>query len=349
MKVLFHLPFQILHQANGGKTVFFKTKEYLERAGVEVDLFEPWRTDFKKYDLVHCFSMESTDTWDFVKANGLKLAVTPISWFGVYATRRSRVFRWLKRQVRARIQCPLHPYWWEDCFSFPDVLFPQSTEQARQLRLAFGIPPQRISVVRHGVDARFAQADPTFFFKNYRVKDFILCVGRFEPRKNQLSLVRALKGTDVQLVFIGRPHSARFEWYFRQCLEEGQGLAQFITDVDHDSRILQSAYAAARVLVLPSLLEFPGLTALEAGLAGCSVAVTKVGVAGEYLGNHANYLNPYSLSSIREVVLDCYQNAPQRNSALQEHVRRNFLWENVTRGNLEGYRRILEAGTEGQD
>jgi len=35
----------------------------------------------------------------------------------------------------------------------------------------------------------------------------------------------------------------------------------------HDSEELQSAYAAAKVFVLPSNFETPGLTALEAGLA----------------------------------------------------------------------------------
>lgn len=343
MKVLFYVPFQVLQRANGGITVFYKTKEYLERAGVQVDLFDPWRSDFKQYDLVHSFTMESVDMWDFANASGFKLAVTPISWYGVYATKRSRMKRWLKRRLQGKIRCPLHEYWWEDCFGWPDMFFPQSEEQARQLRLAFKVPPERCLVVRHGVEERFAAADPGRFLDAYHIKDFALCVGRFEPRKNQLSLVRALKGTGVQLVFIGRPDSARFDWYFRKCVEESGDAAQFITDLDHDSPMLESAYAAARVLVLPSLLEFPGLTALEAGMAGCSVAVTKVGIAAEYLGNHAKYLDPYSIDNIRGVVLDCLTNAPPRNEALQEHIKSNFLWENVTRRNIDGYRRILES------
>jgi glycosyltransferase involved in cell wall biosynthesis len=346
MKVLFYVPFQVLQAVNGGKTVFSKTMEYVERAGVQVDMFDPRRSDLKQYDLIHSFTMLSTDMWDFVMARGLNLAVTPISWFGVYATFRSRLKRWLKRQVRSTIHCSLHEYWWEDCFGWPDIFFPQSHEQARQLHLAFNVLPQRCLVVRHGVDERFATADPTAFLKAYRVKDFALCVGRFEPRKNQLSLIRALKGTGVPIVFIGRPDSDRYDWYLQQCVKEAQGSVQFITDLDHDSPLLESAYAAARVFVLPSLLEFPGLAALEAGLAGCSVAVTRVGVAREYLGSHARYLDPRSLESIREVVLDCYRGDQQRNSALREHVLNNFLWEKVTRGNIEGYQRILDSRSE---
>jgi glycosyltransferase involved in cell wall biosynthesis len=341
MKILFYVPFDVLQRANGGKTVFFKTKEYLERAGVQVDLFDPWKSKFRDYDIVHCFGMQSTDLWDFVKTDGLKLAVTPISWFGVYATLRSRVKRWVKRQVRSKIHCPLHAYWWEECFGWPNVFFPQSHEQSRQLQLAFGVLPERCRVVRHGVDERFASADPTQFIERYRTTDFVLCVGRFEPRKNQLALIRALKGTGLKIVFIGNPHSAAEDWYFQQCRKEGDGVAEFIMDVGHDSPLLESAYAAARVLVMPGLLEFPGLAALEAGLAGCNVAVTREGVAHEYLGAHARYLNPRSTQSIRDVVLDCYQKGSPSNIALQEHVKKNFLWENVIQENIEGYRRIM--------
>lgn len=347
MKVLFYLPFQVLQRANGGITVFFKTKEYLERAGVQVDLFDPWRTDFKHYDLIHSFTMESIDMWDFANASGYKLAVTPISWYGLYATRRSRMKRWLKRMVQSKIHCPLHTYWWEDCFQFPDILFPQSDEQARQLRVGFGVPPKRMCVVRHGVDERFAAADPTLFLRTYKAKDFVLCVGRFEPRKNQLSLIRALKGTGIPIVFIGRPDTARFTWYYKQCIREGQG-SLFLNEVNHDSPLLESAYAAARVLALPSFLEFPGLAALEAGLAGCRVAVTGVGIAKEYLGSHARYLDPRSLASIRATVLDCYQDEPTRNTVLQDHVRTNFLWQRVIQDNIEGYRRILESNVKGR-
>jgi glycosyltransferase involved in cell wall biosynthesis len=347
MKILLYVPFQVLQRANGGITVFFKTKEYLERAGVQVDLFDPWRSDFKQYDLIHSFTMESVDMWDFANASGFRLAVTPISWYGVYATRRSRMKRWLKRKLRSKIHCPLHGYWWEDCFQFPDILFPQSDEQARQLRVAFRVPPKRMCVVRHGVDERFAAADPALFLRTHKAKDFVLCVGRFEPRKNQLSLIRALKGTGIRIVFIGRPDNARFDWYYEQCKRESEG-SLFLDEVKHDSPLLESAYAAARVLALPSHLEFPGLAALEAGLAGCRVAVTRVGVAEEYLGSHARYLDPRSVASIREAVLACYHENPARDIALQEHVKANFLWQKVTQDNIEGYQRILESHAKRQ-
>jgi glycosyltransferase involved in cell wall biosynthesis len=340
MKVLFHTSLFQFQKGNGGKTVFLKTREALERLGVRVDLFDQWRADIAGYDVVHCFTLETTDMWAWVKASEGRLAVSPISWFGVYATRRSRAIRWAKRQLRSKLKCPLHE-WWEDYFRYPDVYFPQSQVQADQLATAFGVARERIAVVPHGVDERFAEASPVAFKDRFRREDFVLCVARFEPRKNQLGLIRALRGSGLPLVFVGRPDNAAFAGYYRECVREAGDTALFIDDIEHDSDLMRSAYAAARVLVLPSYLEFPGLTALEAGLAGSQVAVTAVGCAREYLGEHAGYLDPSSEASIRRVVLDRFQAARGPNTALQDHIRKNFLWPAVARRHLEAYERLL--------
>ena len=342
MKVLFHTSFQVFQRANGGKTVFFKTKEALERAGVEVDVFDPNNCDFRKYDLIHSFTMESTEMWHFARSMNLKLAVTPISWFGGYARPRSRLARWVKRRIQSRILCPLHPFWWEECFTYPDHFFPQTWEQGCQLEAAFCVPRDRITVVHHGVDSRFATADPTEFLGRYHVGDFVLCVGRFEQIKNQISLIRALRDTGIPMVFIGRPDTALHAWCYEECVRDAPASTIFITDVEHDSPLLASAYAAARVVVLPSHRESPGLAALEGGLAGANVAITHVGGAREYFAEHASYLDPYSIESIRGAVLEAYRRQ-RPNRALQAHIRQNYLWENVVLRNVDGYRRIVVA------
>ncbi len=342
MKVLFHTSLFQFQKGNGGKTVLLKTKQALEHAGVRVDLFDQWRSDIKLYDVVHCFTMETTELWAWVKAAEGRVAVSPISWFGLYATRRSRVVRWLKRQVRSKIACPHHE-WWEGYFRYPDVFFPQSRAQGEQLSTAFRVPREKVAVVPHGVDERFAEASPVPFKDRFKREDFVLCVARFEPRKNQLGLIRALRGSGLPLVFIGRPDNESFEWYYQQCAKEAGTGALFIDELDHDSDLFRSAFAAARLLVLPSHLEFPGLAALEAGLAGCNVAVPSNGCADEYFGKHATYLDPYSEASIRAAVVETYRSASRPNTVLQEHIFRNFLWSTVVKRNIEGYEMILDG------
>lgn len=344
MKVLFHTSFQVFQRANGGKTVFFKTKEALEQAGIEIDVFDPNHCDFRKYDLIHSFTMESTDMWHFAHAMNLKLAVTPISWFSGYAQLSSRLARWVKRKIQRRILCPLHPFWWEACFRYPHQFFPQTYEQARQLQVAFRLPKDRITVVPHGVDPKFGEARPDHFVARYGVTDFVLCVARFEPRKNQIGLIRALRGTRIPIVFIGRPDTVLHRAYYEECIRNADRSTIFIDDLEHESPLLASAYAAARAVVLPSDLEFPGLAGLEGGLAGANVAVTRVGGTVEYFGQHANYLEPRSIDSIRQAVTAAYH-APRPNRALQSHIVQHYLWPTVIQRNIDGYTRILGTST----
>src|SRR5205085_2575717 len=68
--------------------------------------------------------------------------------------------------------------------------------------------------------------------------------------------------------------------------------ARWVPAVAHDDPLLASAYAAARVVALPSWFETPGLAALEGALAGRAVVVTPYGCAPEYFGDMAVYVRP---------------------------------------------------------
>jgi glycosyltransferase involved in cell wall biosynthesis len=100
-----------------------------------------------------------------------------------------------------------------------------------------------------------------------------------------------------------------------------------------------SAYAAAKVLALPSWYETPGLVALEAALAGCSIAITDRGSTKDYFGDMAEYCNPRSESSIARAVQKAY--AQKRDGVLKKHVLTYFTWKIVAKKTLEGYRTIL--------
>ena len=97
-----------------------------------------------------------------------------------------------------------------------------------------------------------------------------------EPRKNLLGLIEGLRTTGLPLVVIGEPPPGH-EGYDRQCRHAGRGFVRWLGKLEHEDDFLGSAYAAARVLALPSWFETPGLVALEAALAGCAVVLTPFG------------------------------------------------------------------------
>jgi glycosyltransferase involved in cell wall biosynthesis len=96
------------------------------------------------------------------------------------------------------------------------------------------------------------------------------------------------------------------------------------------------------VFALPSLLETPGLAALEAGVAGARVVVTPYGGAPEYFGDYALYPEPRSVQAIREAILRAW-NASHDPDAQRQHLLSRYSWASVAQETLKAYRQILEC------
>jgi len=58
-------------------------------------------------------------------------------------------------------------------------------------------------IVKTGIDLSYEHGDSDLFEGRYGIKNFVLCVGRIEDLKNQLSLISALKGAGIPLVLVG--------------------------------------------------------------------------------------------------------------------------------------------------
>ena len=150
---------------------------------------------------------------------------------------------------------------------------------------------------------------PSAFRAIHGPGDFVLYVGRIEPRKNVLGLVEGVRAAGLPLVVIGDALPG-YEGYADDCRRAGRGFARWLPRVDHDDPMLASAYAAARVLALPSWFETPGLVALEAALAGTAVVVTPHGCTREYFGDRVGYARPDRPSEIARAVADAWDDGP---------------------------------------
>jgi glycosyltransferase involved in cell wall biosynthesis len=213
-----------------------------------------------------------------------------------------------------------------------------SQTEARLLARHFAVPRDRVAVIPNAADIRFRKASPGRFVDAYGIKDFVLVVGMFELRKNQLTLIRALKDTGVPVVFIGTsppPH----RWYYELCRSEATANMTFIDRIDHDDPLLASAYAAADTLVMPSWHETVGKVALEAGMAGAKLVLTTFCPIREYLGDLARYVNPGDTAGIRQAVLESM--ASPGDTRVREHLGQAYLWDRVADLRLEAYRGLL--------
>jgi glycosyltransferase involved in cell wall biosynthesis len=110
---------------------------------------------------------------------------------------------------------------------------------------------------------------------------FILCVGRVEPRKNQLMLLLALQESDLPVVFADGGFMYQPE-YFDMCKAFARKGRTVFTGRLSDE-LLVSAYRACRLHCLPSWYELPGLVSLEAASYGCTVIASPWGCLPDYL------------------------------------------------------------------
>lgn len=346
MKVAFFTYPAAFQNVGGGEVQLLKTKEYLEKRGVRVDLFDAWRDRIEDYDILHIFGSvkDCLGLARVAKARGVKVAVSPVLWSSLRRALHTDGSAVEKAGLAARhltkVLFPFFPSSRRKLLLISDGLFPNSEAEKEHLARLFAVPKERIHPVPNGVDAAFANAEPSAFRARVGNEPFVLCVGRLEPRKNQLNLIRAMRGGGRRLVLIGSPVSG-YETYDEKCRREGEGFVTFLETLKHGDPLLASAYAACGLFVLPGWFETPGLAALEAALAGAKLLVTEVGSTREYFGNRVLYLDPANVGDIRRKI-EAAWNLPA-NGELQRHVRQSFTWEKVAEKQETLYKELTHA------
>jgi len=174
--------------------------------------------------------------------------------------------------------------------------------------------------------------------RDERYNGHVLCVGRIEGRKNQLNLIKAMLGTNLNLTIIGKP-SPNHLGYYEQCrsLAASSNNIHFIEHINHQE--LVKIYKAAKVHVLPSWFETTGLSSLEAGVMSCNIVVTKKGDTEEYFDDMAYYCDPDKIESIRTQVLAAH--ADDLNPKLKNYILENYTWSQTAAQTLDGYKEVL--------
>ena len=322
MRVLFNTYPVAFDCPGGGEIQLLESRMALERAGLEVLLYDPWNPQFDDVDLVHYFSVQggSMNFCSHVKCRGLPLLISPILW--------------LTEQNRSEL--PLDEI--RDLLHLSDLVLTGSEAEAQQFAESFGLDTDRFRVAHNAVDESFREpVPPGLFTDRFGISEpFLLNVANIEPRKNQLRLIQAVKQLSMKLVILGR---VRDSSYFDSCRREAGDSLIHLGHLDHGDDLLKSAYRACRAFVLPSLLETPGLAALEAAACRAKVVVTEVGCTREYFGQLVDYVDPLDIESIRLAILRRME-APD-SADLQNHVLDNFTWDRTAGKLISAYESVL--------
>jgi glycosyltransferase involved in cell wall biosynthesis len=197
------------------------------------------------------------------------------------------------------------------------------------------------TMVPYGTDPlTFLDPDPMPFVRKYGMHDFILQVGRIEASKNQLMTVYALRDLKIPLVLIGGNLQRQ---YLQWCRHFGPKTLRVLPHLSPAE--LRSAYAAARVHVLPSWMETCGMVTMEAALANCNVVCSIAGFELEYYRDLAYYCDPADITSIRNAVVQAFENYSRdasRRLQLKQHILQNYTWQRAAETTFRLYRQLLE-------
>lgn len=366
MKVLFQSRKTLFTAPGGDTTQILKTKEYLEKSGITVDISLDLTPDVSAYDIVHVFNlMRPQELYLQVKnakKYGKKVALSTI--YGPYEEYEKKArggilqfinkflsitqIEYLKVIARAVLNFEFskgtfiyllngHKRLQRKIIKMVDVFLPNSHSEMKRVADDFNLEQYNYVAVANAVDINkfdYNKVDIDEEFEKYR--DCVLCVSRIEGRKNQLNIVRACKDLPYKFVFIGKA-GANFHKYHELCKKEANENMFFLGQIEHEK--LPQFYKLAKVHILASWMETPGLSSLEAGVMRCNVVATKKGDTEDYFEDYAYYCEPDDLNSIKEAVLKAYNNA--FDEKFHDRIINNYTWEETAKQTLEGYKSII--------
>jgi glycosyltransferase involved in cell wall biosynthesis len=150
-------------------------------------------------------------------------------------------------------------------------------------------------------------------------------------------LIRALNDTQYNVFIHGKP-SPNNTRYFEQCkIEAGSNIH---IGGHLAPQELFTAYANAKVHVLPSYFETTGLSSLEAAVMGCNIVVTDRGDTKDYFDKHAWFCDPDSPQSIKQAV-DAAFAAPY-DEKFRQHILTSYTWKKAAEETLKAYKTVLK-------
>lgn len=193
------------------------------------------------------------------------------------------------------------------------------------------------SLVHNPVDAdKFSIASGDLFKQRFGVEDYILCVGRIEPRKNQLLLAIAARELDLPVIFIGHEGNANYAKLVREAAGEN---AKFVSRIDPSDDALASAFAGARIFCLPSWSEGAPLAALEAAAAGSNLVLSSLSSEPEYFSEFARFAHPADLDGLKSMLQEAWDapmTAAKRKKQITS-VAKRFNWNSYAENTLSAY------------
>ncbi|MBK6284205.1 MAG: glycosyltransferase family 4 protein [Draconibacterium sp.] len=174
-------------------------------------------------------------------------------------------------------------------------------------------------------------------------KQFVLSVGTHEPRKNQLSLLKAIiyERLDIQVVFVGKHTS--YTKKMNRFIAENKMAGQVIFLNDISEIDLAGLYRLATLSVYISFFEGFGLPVIESMASGCPVITSNVSCLPETAGGAAVLCSLNDIGELGKQIRLILENKTHRQVLVEKGLERAKIFhpEHFSKKMISLYNEIL--------
>lgn len=230
-----------------------------------------------------------------------------------------------------------------------DVVVAISEQTKRDLMEFLQVPEEKIRVVYQSCDSIFwGVQDDRDIRKKYGLPEkYIICVGTLEERKNQLSVVEAMKHLpeEISLLLIGRPRGEYGQRVLEKVKDESSKVKsdRFCVLTGADFKDFPALYRGAVASVYLSRFEGFGIPVLESMCCDCPVVTSDVSSMPEAGGDAALYASPEDVETVAEHLKRLCTDDSFRQQQIEKGriQRKRFAPEKVAADMLEVYKSLL--------
>jgi glycosyltransferase involved in cell wall biosynthesis len=324
IKVLFGVYPWAFDCPGGGERQLLAYKEHLTNMGIQVDLYDQWNPRIKEYDIFHFFSVQpgSIHFCNYIKAQGLKLVISPNLWI----------------TPETKNNYPFQEIW--NLFEIADKIIVNSDIEGNHMSNIFSMSREKFITIYNGMEENFIHTyDPGLFRNKYdQQRPYILNIANLEPRKNQLKFLEAMKSyPDLDFVVAGY---IRDQEYAQKCIDLSQGQLKIVGPFEYNSDMLRSLITGCEFFAMPSLLETPSISALEAAASGTKILITEEGSTKEYFAHTVTYINPESVENMVTGISKSFQKESDTSRWL---VQDRYMWEKCILPLKDCYDKLLRS------
>lgn len=333
LKVLIDSYNNVMQHGGGGVPMRIrKFMHYFDESDLDASLFNKWEDKLEDCDILHIFkaNIDSYSQIAYAKNLGKKVVVSTVipqeKIFRIkFAILLNKLFRINNTYSLLRLTLLL-----------ADALVAQTKKEANFISHVYGIDPRKIIVIPNGVNEDILNG-----YNPKDKKDILLYVGRFDSNKNQLSLIKALEGTEIECHFIGG-EAIEEPNYYRECKElaGNNKRIHFHGWLRSDSEDFLALYKRAKVVALISHKEIFGNSLIEGGACGANLVATKELPVGEWgFGDTCISVNSNDINDIRYGLQKAF--ATPNDERIHDLVTKQFSWRAIADRHIDLYNSLL--------